>query len=232
LAVAGQPQDVLEKVLGWTMIDTEVSTLIGKAGAAGDERLEGQVRFLSAVHSIAVAVAKIESWKPSDAHPAPGIEFMQFRAKVKVFFEYHTAAKEVISTLFVQDLTDVCHIGDLDEWCCSRALSEDLIAQCNSMFTKYSALWTSFLTTTSKHFAEWSPVWKPHMAKLLASPDIVKALVSNPHYAQLSALSKVAHTALQSLKSIHGDGSGLPKIVEVVVIKSALDMAKDRLPFK
>ena len=62
--------------------------------------------------------------------------------------------------------------------------------------------------------------------KLLEMPDVVKSLVSNPKYSELSEVSKVTHALLTQLKHIQNDGTGLPRLVSTDVIKSCLEACK------
>jgi hypothetical protein len=86
---------------------------------------------------------------------------------------------------------------------------------------------TEFLVAATKNMHDWSPAWKSHKLTLLGTPNVVQSLIKNLKYLDLSALSKQTHAALQALKALQNDGTGLMKFVEVIVVKEAIDAARE-----
>jgi hypothetical protein len=85
LRIVGQDQAVSSKFMGWKMDSTQVSSLLAQAKDAGDERLEAEIIFVSAIHDIAVALATAAVWAPTDLALVPVAPAKEFRSCVKVF---------------------------------------------------------------------------------------------------------------------------------------------------
>lgn len=173
------------------------------AGDIGDDLLQRQARI--AIQSIellqaSVGVMRKATAKTQDERRLTSHENISaFRRKLTTATQIATALEQE-EALTASEMHTIKNLDGID----INKLAQVAVAQATWAHNHAASVWSADISKLISTINEWCPAgWQVYAGTLLDQPDIVKSLLTNPHYPNIGPICEVLKEWQKIVKAVH-----------------------------
>lgn len=222
--------DVLRKMAGWDIPHVYAKCLLDFAESAKDGQLKGQLNFIFCMHKLLVVQAKgllfwVDTAKETEANTMEARKLSQSSFNIVkdirlelAQFKKHKDRQDELKELFVLRPENLQVLSGLFK---ADSLATDIYNSAIRILDEFGRTWTGHVQDLADKVVSWCPVVAKHKDTLLSQDGLMKELLSNPDYEHLPAACEVLEGMRKLAKGFAKDGSNLPPVVDMAVLKCA-----------